>query len=111
MAGTTCFKIVVIYPRPTDEALFEKAYTEEHVPMIEEKLKGITRLVLTRVLKSPQGKVAAYRMAEVHFSTMADLHKALESEGGKELVAHGDRISTGGPPLMFICEDETVVYW
>ena len=79
--------------------------------MIEDKLKGLTRLVLTRVVSSPQGKVAAYRMAEVHFSTMADLNKAFESDGGKELVAHGIKISTGGPPLIFICEDETVVYW
>lgn len=111
MAGTTSVKIVVIYPRPTDEAAFEKAYSEEHIPMVREKLKGITRLVLTRVLNSPQGKVAAYRMAEVHFSTMDDLHKAIGSDPGKDVVSHAQKISTGGPPLMFICEDETFVYW
>ena len=27
-------KIVVIYPRPTDIAKFEKAYIEDHVPML-----------------------------------------------------------------------------
>ena len=67
MAGTTSVKIVVIYPRPADEAEFERIYLNDHVPMIEDKLKGITRLVLTKVLSSPQGKVAAYRLAEVHF--------------------------------------------
>jgi len=111
MAGTTSVKIVVIYPRPTDEAEFERLYTEEHVPMIEDKLKGLTRLVLTKVMNSPQGKVSAYRLAEVHFSTLDDLHKATDSDGGKELIAHAVKISTGGPPLMLVCTDETFVYW
>ena len=111
MGGTTSVKIVVIYPRPHDEAEFERVYLEEHVPMVEDKLKGLTRLVLTKVLSSPQGKVAAYRLAEVHFSTMEDLNKAAESEGGKEVIAHSVKISTGGPPIILICTDETFVYW
>lgn len=111
MAGTTSVKIVVIYPRPADEPEFERAYTQEHVPMVENKLKGITRLVLTKVLTSPQGKVSAYRIAEVHFSTMDDLNKAAESDEGKEVIAHAIKISTGGPPIMLFCTDETFVYW
>ena len=111
MAGTTSVKIVVIYPRPTDESEFERIYTGEHVPMIEDKLTGLTRLVLTKVTSSPQGKVAAYRMAEVHFSTLEDLNKATESDGGKEVIAHAQKISTGGPPIMLICTDETFVYF
>lgn len=111
MAGTTSVKIVVIYPHPTDEDAFERIYAQEHVPMVEEKLKGLTRLVVTKVLSSPQGKVAAYRLAEVHFSTLEDLNKATESDGGKEFIAHAVKISTGGPPIMLICTDETFVYW
>ena len=111
MAGTTSVKIVVIYPHPTDAAEFERVYEQEQVPMIEDKLKGVTRLVLTKVVASPQGKVAAYRIAEVHFSTMDDLNKAVESDAGKAVVAHAQKISTGGPPIMLICTDETFVYW
>jgi uncharacterized protein (TIGR02118 family) len=111
MAGTTSVKIVVIYPHPTDEAEFERAYAQEHVPMLEDKLKGVTRLVLTKVLTSPQGKVAAYRLAEVHFSTLEDLNKAVESDDGKAIIEHARKISTGGPPIMLICTDETFVYW
>ena len=111
MAGTTSVKIVVIYPRPTDEPEFERAYNREHVPMIEDKMKGITRLVLTKVLSSPQGKVSAYRMAEVHFSTLDDLNKAAESDSGKQVIAHAVKISTGGPPIILVCTDETFVYW
>jgi uncharacterized protein (TIGR02118 family) len=109
--GTHGVKIVVIYPRPQDEEAFEKVYLQEHVPLAESKLKGRTRIVLTKVVSSPQGKVSAYRMAEVHFSSMDDLTKCVESDGGKEVVAHATKISTGGPPLILICEEESFVFW
>jgi|SRR5581483_1587493 len=109
--GTHGVKAVIIYPRPKDEQAFEKAYLQEHVPMVENKLKGLTRLVLTRVTESPQGKIAAYRLAEVYFSTMDDLKKSMESDGGKEVIAHAQSISSGGPPLILFCEEESFVYW
>jgi uncharacterized protein (TIGR02118 family) len=109
--GTHGFKIVVIYPRPKDEEAFEKSYLQEHVPMAEAKLKGRTRMVLTKVKSSPQGKVAAYRIAEVHFSSMDELTKCVESKDGQEVVAHATKISTGGPPILLICEEESFVYW
>ena len=103
--------MVVIYPRPQDEEAFERLYKDEHVPMAEEKLKGLTRLVLTKINGSPQGKVTAYRIAEVHFSSLEDLNKCMESEGGLAFMAHAAKISTGGAPLMLICEEESFVYW
>ena len=109
--GTQGVKIVVIYPRPKDEATFEQLYKEEHLPLAEEKLKGMTRLVATKVVSSPQGKVTAYRIAEVHFSTMDDLTKCAESEGGKAVLAHAAKISSGGPPIVLVCEEESFVYW
>jgi len=104
-------KIVIIYPRPQDIEAFEQSYLNEHVPMLEEKLKGMTRLVLTKVTGSPQGKVIAYRLAEVHFSNLDDLNKCIESDGGKEWIAHAGQISTGGPPIVLVCEEESFVFW
>ena len=109
--GTRAVKIVVIYPRPQDPDAFEQVYHDEHMPMAEEKLKGMTRFVATKVVGSPQGKVAAYRIAEAYFSTMEDLNKVLESDAGKEVVEHATKISTGGPPILLICEEESFVYW
>lgn len=108
MAGV---KIVVIYPRPVDEAAFEKAYRDEHMPMVEDRIKGMTRFVVSKVLNSPQGRVAAYRLAEIHFSTREDLQKALDSEDGKHVVDHAMKLSTGGTPLLLICDEESFVYW
>ena len=109
--GTHSVKMVFIYPRPQDEAAFERAYRDEHIPMVEKQLKGMTRLVLTKVNGSPQGKVSAYRIAEVHFSSVDDLNKCAESEPGKEVVVHANKISTGGPPLILMCEEESFVFW
>jgi uncharacterized protein (TIGR02118 family) len=109
--GTHAVKVVIIYPRPQDEEAFEQAYLSEHVPLVESKLKGLTRLVLTKVTGSPQGKIAAYRIAEAYFSSMDDLHSSFESDGGKEVVAHAQTISSGGPPLILFCEEEAFVYW
>jgi uncharacterized protein (TIGR02118 family) len=109
--GTHGVKVVIIYPRPQDEQAFETAYLNHHVPLVEGKLKGLTRLVLTRVTGSPQGKVAAYRIAEVYFPSMGELRTSIDSDGGKEVIAHAQSISSGGPPLILICEEEAFVYW
>jgi hypothetical protein len=50
-------------------------------------------------------------MKEVYFSSMDDLTRCIESEGGKEVMAHASKISTGGPPLLLICEEESFLYW
>ena len=42
---------------------------------------------------------------------MDDLEACIESEPGKEVIAHAQTISTGGPPLILICEEESFVYW
>ena len=70
-----------------------------------------TRLVLTKVTGSPQGSVAAYRIAEFYFPSIDDLNACIESDAGKEVMAHAQAISTGGPPLVLICEEEAFVYW
>jgi uncharacterized protein (TIGR02118 family) len=109
--GTHGVKVVIIYPRPQDEQAFEKAYLGEHVTMIETKFKGLTRLVLTKVTGSPLGKIAAYRIAEACFSSMDELQTCIESEAGKQVIAHAQSISSGGPPLVMICEEESFVFW
>jgi uncharacterized protein (TIGR02118 family) len=108
MAGA---KIVVIYPRPQDEAAFEDAYKNAHLPMCEQKLKGMNRFVATKVMSSPQGETRTYRIAEIHFSTLEALQACMETPGAKEVVDHAQSISSGGKPVILICEEETFLYW
>jgi uncharacterized protein (TIGR02118 family) len=104
MAG---IKLVVLYPRPKDVDAFEKVYQDEHVPMAVQKLEGKTRLVATRVTASPQGTPAFHRIAEIHFPSMEALQACVNSPGGKETVAHAIKISSGGPPVMLIAEEQS----
>jgi len=104
MAGV---KLMVMYPQPKDVAAFEKLYQTEHVPMAVGKLAGKTRFVATKVIASPQGVAPFYRVAEVYFPSMEALQACAASEGGKETIAHAGKISSGGPPVMMIAEEES----
>ena len=106
MAGV---KVVVLYPQPKDAEEFEKLYNEEHLPMAAEKLSGVTKVAITKVLGAPEGKALYYKMAEVYYPSMEVLEASLGSEGGKETAAHAVSISTGGPPIFLICAEEEIV--
>jgi uncharacterized protein (TIGR02118 family) len=101
------FKLIVMYPRPKDIQAFETVYMDEHVPLAIEKLIGKTKIVATRVLGSPSGKPAFHRIAEIHFPSMQALEACAASEGGKETLANAVSISSGGPPVFLVAEQET----
>jgi len=103
-------KLVVMYLRPGDVDAFEKVYQEEHVPLAVAKLSGKTKIVATKILGSPQGTPSFYRIAEVHFPSMQALEACAASEGGKEALAHAVKISSGGPPIFLVAEEETVTF-
>jgi uncharacterized protein (TIGR02118 family) len=100
-------KLVVIYPRPKDLDAFEKIYRDDHVPLAVAKLAGKTKIVATKILGSPQGTPPFYRIAEVHFASMQELEACVASDGGKETIAHPVSISTGGPPIFLVAEEQT----
>src|SRR5438128_11630686 len=104
-------KIVVIYPRPTDLEAFEKAYVEEHVPLAMEKIKGVIKFEATKVLGTPDGSTPPFfRIAELYFASMEALQESVASSGTQEAVAHAFAISTGGPPIVLVAEQETKTF-
>jgi uncharacterized protein (TIGR02118 family) len=107
MAGV---KLIVMYPRPKDIDAFEKVYQSEHVPLAVEKLKGKTKFVATKVLGAPQGVPPFYRVAEVHFPSMDALQACAASDGGKEALAHAAKISSGGPPVVMVAEEQAFTF-
>jgi len=103
-------KLIVAYPQPVDIAAFEKLYLEEHVPLAIAKLEGKTKIVATKILASPQGQPAFYRVAEVHFPSMKILEACAESAGGKETLANAVKISSGGLPTIMIADEESFTF-
>ncbi len=103
-------KLIVAYPQPKDASAFEKVYQQQHVPMAIANLLGKTKMVATKILKSPQGEPQFYRVTEVYFPSMEALQLCAESAGGKETLAHAAKISSGGPPVIMIAEEDTFTF-
>ncbi|MCA1636163.1 MAG: EthD family reductase [Acidobacteria bacterium] len=109
MAGA---KLVVLYPYPQDVDIFERAYTEEHVPMVNENtMKGMTKFVATKVVGTADGSAPPfYRIAELHFPSLETLQECAASAGAQQAVAHAVSISSGGKPLFLVAEEETTTF-
>ena len=104
-------KLIVMYPTPTDVAVFERRYEQEHVPMAIDKLAGKIRFDANLITSAPGKAQAPYhRIAEVYFPSMKDLENCLSSPGGQETAAHAVEISSGGDPMFLIAEVETFVF-
>jgi uncharacterized protein (TIGR02118 family) len=101
-------KLIVLYPPPVDVAEFERRYRLEHAPMVLDKFPGLKKFVAARVLGTPAGTAAPYqRIAVLYFDSSESLQSAIASAGARATVAHAVEISTGGPPLVLIAEDDT----
>ena len=109
MAGA---KIVVIYPTPRDVDTFERAYTQDHAPMVTpQNFKGINRFVASKIAGTPDGSPPPfYRIAELHFPSMAALQAAAGSASAQQAVAHAVSISSGGKPIFLVAEEETTTF-
>ncbi len=99
-------KLIVLYPPPSDVAAFERRYQSEHAPMVLERIPGLKKFFAAKVLGTPAGTAPYQRVAELYFDSMESLQSAIASPGGQATVAHAMEISTGGPPVVLIAEDD-----
>lgn len=62
-------KLVVIYPQPKDAKVFDRDYSEEHVPLAVSMMTGVaSRIAVTRVQAATDGRPSPYYlMAEAYF--------------------------------------------
>lgn len=102
-------KVIVLYPAPKDASEFERAYTEDHAPMVTpQTFRGMTKFVASKVVGTPAGGGAPYcRIAELHFPSLAVLQAAAASLEAQQAVAHAVSISSGGSPIFLVAEEET----
>jgi uncharacterized protein (TIGR02118 family) len=64
MAGA---KVIVLYPAPRDVSAFERAYAQDHAPMVTpQAFQGMTKFVASKVLGTPDGSPPPFhRIAEL----------------------------------------------
>ncbi|MGH7510719.1 MAG: EthD family reductase [Gemmatimonadales bacterium] len=109
MAGA---KLIVLYPSPRDVTTFERAYTQDHAPMVTpQTFRGIKKFVASKVVGTADGSAPSfYRIAELHFASMEALQAAAASSPAQKAVAHAVSISTGGKPIFLVAEEETKTF-
>jgi uncharacterized protein (TIGR02118 family) len=101
-------KLMVLYPTPTDAEAFDRAYAEEHAPMVNEKIANMTRWTAAKVVGTPTEEQSPFHMvAELYFPSVEALQEALGAEGGQETAAHAVSISSGGPPVLLIAQENS----
>ena len=98
-------KLIVLYPPPADVTTFERRYHSEHAPMAIQ-IPGVKKFVAAQVVGTPAGAAPYQRVAELYFDSTESLQAAMASPGGQAAVAHAMEISTGGPPVILIAEDD-----
>ncbi|RFN60512.1 EthD family reductase [Marixanthomonas ophiurae] len=93
-------KLTVLYGPPTDITAFEDYYANTHLPKAA-KMKGHTKLELTKFLSAPDGsKAAYYRMAEFWFSSPEAMQTTMGSPEGQAMAADLTNFATGGTTLL-----------
>lgn len=93
-------KFTVLYGHPTSPDAFEKYYESSHLPLVS-KIKDVARIELTRLVAGTDGgKPAFYRMAELYFTSQAQMEQALGSAEGQAAVADLPKFATGGVTVV-----------
>jgi uncharacterized protein (TIGR02118 family) len=94
--------LLILYPNPKDEAAFDRAYREEHLPLAGPKLVGALGVETKRVVGPAFAPPPYHLMSDVSFPTLDALKACAGSAGGQEALAHAASISTGGAPLVMV---------
>ena len=89
-------KITVLYGQPKSPDAFEKYYAETHMP-IARTIKGVRRIELSKVAQASGAPAPAfYRIAELYFSSKAQMDKVMATPEAKATVADLPNFATGG---------------
>jgi uncharacterized protein (TIGR02118 family) len=94
--------LLIIYPKPSDEAAFDRDYREKHLPYAGPRLMASGALgVESQKVVGPASAPPPYHwMSDVSFPTIEALKACATSAGGQEALAHAASISTGGAPVV-----------
>ena len=92
------YKLVILFRQPQDVLEFETRWSNEFVP-VAERMPGIQRVSVSRVIGGPSGEVDLHLVHEFYFSDLKSLQAAMASPAGQE----------AGRALMAFAPDETML--
>jgi uncharacterized protein (TIGR02118 family) len=74
-------RLVGLWTEPDDIDAFEREYLGSHYPTLDQ-LSGAQRLSTSRCIDGPY-----FRMTEISFHTLDEIHAALETDFGKQVLS------------------------
>jgi uncharacterized protein (TIGR02118 family) len=95
-------KLVAIYAAPKDPEAFEKAYIEEHIPLIK-KVPGLLDLQVVKLTRVVVGNRAPYMLATMTFADKDALKAAMNSP---EMAAAGESLDSFAKGMYTLCFGE-----
>ena len=99
-------KLLVLYPHPTDTKAFEASYLSKHVPTMHGYQVTTYRTIETPAPLTADGKPAFYRVALIDFRDAQHVKEFLKSEQAKVALGSAIEISTGGSPVLALCQPD-----
>ncbi len=92
------YKLMLLFRQPQDVLEFETRWSNEFVPVVE-RMPGIRRVSVSRVIGGPAGEVDLHLVHEFYFSDLEALQAAMASPAGQE----------AGKALMAFAADDTTL--
>ncbi len=97
---TTIHKITVLYHHPKEVDIFEKYYSEHHLPLAQ-NMPGVSKIELTRFVPTPLGDAPEFhRMAELYFSSEAQMIETMGSPEGQATIDDLEILSPAGVKIL-----------
>lgn len=94
------YKVTVLYHHPADENDFEEYFKEHHLPLAY-KMPGVSRIEITKFHSSADGgKPEYYRMAEIFFSSKAQMEETMGSPEGQTIINDLHNVTTTGVKII-----------
>ena len=64
-------KLIVMYPTPKDVTAFDRAYTQDHAPMVAPpNFAGLKKFVASKVVGTADGGAAPFGSRKLHFGSI-----------------------------------------
>ena len=93
-------QVVVMYKTPKDAAVFDKHYSEIHIPLAK-KIPGLRKYEVSKgPVGTPAGPSGFHLIATLHFDDVAAVKAGFGSPEGKAAGADVAKFATGGADMI-----------
>ena len=94
-------KLIILYGHPDDPDAFEDYYANRHIPYASKHMPNVRDAENLRITGTTEGATPPYyRIAQLTYDSLVDLHAGITSDEGKAVIADLANFATGGATVM-----------